>query len=62
MVLWNVVGRVNQPTDVSGREGIVFKFIDDPVLTVTKRVVVRFEEGKKKFMAHFEDDELESVE
>lgn len=62
MSLFNVSGKVNQKVDVMGREGTVFKVVDHPLLTVSRRVIVRFPEGAKKFMAHFEDDELETVE
>lgn len=62
MSLFNVWGKVNQEVDVTGREGTVFKIVDNPLMTVTRRVVVRFPEGAKKFMAHFEEDELEAVE
>jgi hypothetical protein len=63
MVLWNVTGRIGVEVDVSGREGIVFKIIDvvnGSPITATKPVVVKLAEGKKFFMAHFEDGELEA--
>jgi Ferredoxin thioredoxin reductase variable alpha chain len=62
--MYHVAGRMGEEVDVGGRTGEVFKVIDAVKgvnITATKPVVVRLEEDGRKFVAHFDDDELETA-
>jgi hypothetical protein len=63
LLLYHLASARNEPFDVQGMEGTVFNVIDEVAgspISATKPVVVKFVDPK--FMAHFDDDELEPVE
>eukprot|EP00187_Rhodella_violacea_P001899 CAMPEP_0174891060 /NCGR_PEP_ID=MMETSP0167-20121228/6164_1 /TAXON_ID=38298 /ORGANISM="Rhodella maculata, Strain CCMP736" /LENGTH=127 /DNA_ID=CAMNT_0016129077 /DNA_START=40 /DNA_END=423 /DNA_ORIENTATION=+ len=57
--MYHVGKTKGSPVDVKGMQGVVAKIIDTDVISATKPVVVKFAEPK--FMAHFEEEELEKV-
>lgn len=62
VIMYHYPKRRNEPTDVKGFEGVVTKDVsyrDGVEMSATCPYVVSFENGHKKFSAHFEESELE---
>lgn len=62
VIMYHYPGKRNEPMDVQGLEGVITKDVshrDGVEVSATCPYVVSFDETPKKFIAHFEESELE---